>query len=592
MDFDKQRNEYILNYLENDKTNTALLLKGGWGIGKSYYIKHSLIPFLETRNKQTVSASLYGIKNAEELSKFIFTESRFKSLNSKKGIVGVGIAKTVIRGVSGFFNIDLSGGNDEWEQLKKYANLKNKLLIIDDLERHDPAFSIVEILGYVNNLCENDGVKVLLICDENKILEAMGETNESQTYKTIKEKTISDTLDFIPNYDYALKEILDEFKFEFLHKNEFDSFVKKIREVSETKGINSYNLRSFSRACQKMMDMVNGYRDVFQNILSQRNGREFIESVFLGLIAFYFRLSRDTTLTFDKESTISSTDLGTFRYPFYKFAYDFCKIQIMDPEDVRKALELFDYSMLSGEAKAVVDKIHSYYRVSAEELKITLSQFEELIKKDGVNIQSYTGIATYLIAIEYQTGIETKHLLDLMVSNIKAHKITNEQADELKEIVYGCSFETKDEAVAFNSFIEEISKCVEGELEIRQEKLNRGNLSIVLDKAYKNKDKWLASKKGFSYYFDFGMVSEFIGKTETTAAEVDEIRGLFISFYQRIANIYDFCKPDIEPLKKFKQEIDLIKDDDSNDEIKKLQLRWLSETIESSINKLSNGRSK
>ena len=62
MDFDKQRNEYILNYLENDKTNTALLMKGSWGIGKTYYIKESLIPFLENKGKKVVFVSLYGIR--------------------------------------------------------------------------------------------------------------------------------------------------------------------------------------------------------------------------------------------------------------------------------------------------------------------------------------------------------------------------------------------------------------------------------------------------------------------------------------------------------------------------------------------------
>ena len=41
-----QLNQYIKNYLENDKTNSAIMLTGAWGTGKSHYIKNQLISFL------------------------------------------------------------------------------------------------------------------------------------------------------------------------------------------------------------------------------------------------------------------------------------------------------------------------------------------------------------------------------------------------------------------------------------------------------------------------------------------------------------------------------------------------------------------
>lgn len=37
MDFE-QLNNTIKNYLDNDKTNSAIMLTGEWGSGKSYYI--------------------------------------------------------------------------------------------------------------------------------------------------------------------------------------------------------------------------------------------------------------------------------------------------------------------------------------------------------------------------------------------------------------------------------------------------------------------------------------------------------------------------------------------------------------------------
>lgn len=79
--------------------------------------------------------------------------------------------------------------------------MKDKLLIVDDLERHDSSFEVTEILGYINNLCENDGVKVLLVGDENSLFglndgEKVADTNK---YKLIKEK-----LSVIPCYLFLI----------------------------------------------------------------------------------------------------------------------------------------------------------------------------------------------------------------------------------------------------------------------------------------------------------------------------------------------------------------------------------------------------
>ena len=40
-------NSYIKNYLENDKTQSAIMLTAPWGTGKSYYIRNDLSRFLE-----------------------------------------------------------------------------------------------------------------------------------------------------------------------------------------------------------------------------------------------------------------------------------------------------------------------------------------------------------------------------------------------------------------------------------------------------------------------------------------------------------------------------------------------------------------
>ena len=37
-------NGYIMHYLEEDKTHTAIMLTGEWGSGKTYYVENILVP--------------------------------------------------------------------------------------------------------------------------------------------------------------------------------------------------------------------------------------------------------------------------------------------------------------------------------------------------------------------------------------------------------------------------------------------------------------------------------------------------------------------------------------------------------------------
>ena len=54
-------NNYIFHYLKKDKTQTAIMLTGEWGSGKTYYIEKDLVPFLKENKTTAVVVSLYGL---------------------------------------------------------------------------------------------------------------------------------------------------------------------------------------------------------------------------------------------------------------------------------------------------------------------------------------------------------------------------------------------------------------------------------------------------------------------------------------------------------------------------------------------------
>lgn len=232
-------NNYIKHYLEEDKTHTAIMLTGEWGSGKTYYVENVLAPFLKNENKKNrcIVISLYGLENISEISKSIYMELRMKALekNSEVKATGKLIAKTIVKGVAGIFGIDANMSEDDLQNLYSSIDLSDKLLIFEDLERTN--IDLIKLLGYINNLVERDGVKLLLVANEDEILNKTTETfnfdfatllttssknsdeedntknipENIQKYLRIKEKTVSDTICFESNYYEAVKNIVGTF---------------------------------------------------------------------------------------------------------------------------------------------------------------------------------------------------------------------------------------------------------------------------------------------------------------------------------------------------------------------------------------------
>ena len=78
------------------------------------------------------------------------------------------MGKDNFKSVESFLNIDLSMDEKDLENLYKSIDLKDKLLVFGDVERS--GIDLIEFLGYVNNLVETDGVKVLLVVNEEELL--------------------------------------------------------------------------------------------------------------------------------------------------------------------------------------------------------------------------------------------------------------------------------------------------------------------------------------------------------------------------------------------------------------------------------------
>ncbi|MFV0352345.1 MAG: P-loop NTPase fold protein [Oscillospiraceae bacterium] len=73
-------NEQIItivnDYLTLDIYNYAIMINGGWGSGKTYFIKQVLFPALEEKSqikRKPIYVSLYGLKSTEEIARLTYS---------------------------------------------------------------------------------------------------------------------------------------------------------------------------------------------------------------------------------------------------------------------------------------------------------------------------------------------------------------------------------------------------------------------------------------------------------------------------------------------------------------------------------------
>ena len=192
----------ITNYIFDKRYTRALLIDGVWGCGKSFFVKNTLIPEIEKtkiNNKMTTTEvenleidneekyktlliSLYGISSVENIQSAIYNTC-LEKVTERIGGEKLGpffknavlFGANLLKGVGSFFGVG-EEANNTINQIGTGVlspNKENTVLLFDDIERCH--IDIIELMGFINNLCENNGYRVIIIANENEIAKTENE---------------------------------------------------------------------------------------------------------------------------------------------------------------------------------------------------------------------------------------------------------------------------------------------------------------------------------------------------------------------------------------------------------------------------------
>jgi hypothetical protein len=267
------KNNHIEDYLDYyqqlpQSPKFAILLKGEWGSGKTWFVKQYREK-LEKEKKKPLYVSLYGISKFSEIEDSLFTQ--LHPIRSSKSFL---IADKVFKGLlKGTLKIDLNHDDKDdgtWNVSipeisfpEKFKDSNFGVLIFDDLERC--SIDIASVLGYINGFIESQNLKIVLIANENEI------NIKESSYKTIKEKLIGKTFEVLPDYESALNSFLCEVndkEIQAIIQSNSDLILNLFRK-SECKNLRILNqvILDFERIFKKLSTHVKKKTSAVQELL-------------------------------------------------------------------------------------------------------------------------------------------------------------------------------------------------------------------------------------------------------------------------------------------------------------------------------------
>jgi hypothetical protein len=586
------------------------MLTGEWGSGKTYYIENELIPFLQDDKKnKCVVISLYGLEDISEISKSIYMELRMKSVIKDSEMLTTGkiVVKTVIKNVFGKFGIDTNMSDDDLQNIYSSVDLNGKLLILEDLERSN--IEIVKLLGYINNLVERDGVKVLLVANENEILnkqpeaisydledlaslflenntkedkeKSVPEDVQVQKYLRIKEKTISDTIYFESDYCEAVKNIIGIFSNEKLQTmvDKDENIIEEL--VSIIRGYCHKNFRTFIFATQKTVDIFNKMEEDYED--------DFLKCIYFGIICFSSKMKAGEFPEWEGTEYLS-TSLGTNWQPLFKFCYDYIRWQKLEVEDIAKTRDAYDkmklYDKNADQQDTDLQKLYSYYERIESEVKDTLKSIEKRLKNpDDIGFYSYGKLAAYLVMISHVIEFDYAQCKEYMVKNIRgkgrdidSHLLFLPIYDNLEEI----------EKAEYKKFTELLSESMNFRNHQNDFSYKPSDIKDLYDSVLKDEYK-IRSNHEFISRYNVSQLVEML--FDASSKQIMEFRDVLFAVY-RHAGKADFIETDISTMKELLQMIQekINSNDYQNydiDKIQLLQLRYLCINLKTFITQMS-----
>lgn len=613
---DGEITDLIIDYVNEEIYDYAVMIDGPWGSGKTYFINDKIIPEIEKlkyhnnsqKCRKVVYVSLYGIKDADELSNLLYLKLIEKHLGKGAKLLPIigsagSIVGNVIKQKLGMESVVETPGIKKF--LDEFIDWKYYVYIFDDLERCAIPYNLV--LGYINSLVEQNHIKVIIVANQEEIekvsqknielkyylslhdeidfsplnhenhqnpyqgLNPHNNTNKKLTledlkkralylfdnrlYCRIKEKLIGQTIYYYPSLSSVLPSILKQCH---LNQRTKTFLSEKIAIIEGTYSKENYNnLRTLQFSISFFNKIFNS---VYQKLNRYSEFDQALQDVLGAILTVSIRFKQGEKnyqwMETSEYGFVNTGDKSNLSHYFlsFKFIHDYIYLSIYDAARVQLVLENYIIKLQCQNAKYTdpTDILSNYWELEDDQIKSEVKKLIDNIKSGKYAPDSYI----WILSLVYQ-------LKDLGFNTIPIDDIYSFMLQNINSNVN--SIQTYQEPVLpkDSPLFNEFRQHVEGlKNEERKTKYQQNILDI--NSYFSTENGWgknfinldrnkLINQKGFLVYVDVQSCMQCLNNS--SVKDFSDFRRAVFSIYD-FENIKDFFLEDLDNLKLLKTKLE------------------------------------
>ena len=157
-----------LKQLLTEKDNKVIALSGKWGTGKSYMWQQVKTSSIDETVRGALYASLFGLSGIEQVkTKLIQSMVPAIKANPKLWEGAKQTVKSGVKVLEGFHRG--FGALNDLNLVFAPAILRQKLIVLDDIERKHEKLDIDEVLGFIDEFTQQHGCRFILILNSDQL---------------------------------------------------------------------------------------------------------------------------------------------------------------------------------------------------------------------------------------------------------------------------------------------------------------------------------------------------------------------------------------------------------------------------------------
>jgi hypothetical protein len=166
----------------SDPEVKVLALSGKWGTGKTEMLRQLRATSTDEQIKSALTVSLFGAASLAQI-KLKLAQCALPLLKNKGPQADAmrGALSSIRKGIGGFLKLD--SAMDELALLAVPAMVRDKVIVLDDIERKHDKLSIDEVLGFIDDFTLNYGCRMMLILNTDQL-------SDKKVWETFREKVI------------------------------------------------------------------------------------------------------------------------------------------------------------------------------------------------------------------------------------------------------------------------------------------------------------------------------------------------------------------------------------------------------------------